>query len=159
MADDDARTGRLRASGTLNRHPERVRADRFLDDDFFDPRDLLQVRYEMVRSTESATLAQVATAFGVSVPTCVRIKRQFREGGLQALLPLPRGPRQPFKINDDILAFIATYRAKHGPVGCRRLAPVIESRFGVRLHPRTITKALERLKKNPDADRRQFRRR
>ena len=90
MADDDPKTDRLRASGTLNRHPDRIRADRFREDDFFDPRDLLQVRYEMVRSAKTATLAEVAAEFGVSVPTCFRVRRRFHEGGLQALLPLPR---------------------------------------------------------------------
>ncbi len=95
MTKDDPKTGRLRASGTLNRHPDRIRAERFRNDDFFDPRDLLQVRYEMVRSTGTGTLAEVAAEFGVSVPTCVR----------------------------------------------------------VRLHPRSITKALERLKKNSGAGR------
>ncbi len=153
MANNDPKTDRLRASGTLNRHPDRIRADRFREDDFFDPRDLLQVRYEMARSTETATLAEVAAAFGVSVPTCVRVRRRFHEGGLQALLPSPRGPRRPHKVTDEILAFIAAYRAENGPVGSRRLVPVIESRFGVRLHPRSITKAFERLKKNPRAGR------
>ena len=151
MTDDDPKTGRLRASGTLNRHPDRVRAARFIEDDFFDPRDLLQVRYEMVRSADSARLGEVAAEFGVSVPTCVRIRRRFREGGLQALLPLPRGPRRPSKVTDEILAFIEDYRARNGPVGARRLVPVIESRFGVSIHPRSITKAFERTKKNAAA--------
>ncbi len=86
--------------------------------------------------------------FGVSVPTCVRIRRSFREGGLQALAPLRRGPRRAHKVSDEILDFIAAYRSEHGPVGTRRLAPVIEERFGVSLHPRTINKAIERSKKN-----------
>ena len=112
MSDDDQKVKNLEASGTLNRRPERIRSQRFRAGGFFDPRDLLQVRYEMVRSAGDEPLAEVAAEFGVSVPTCVRIRRSFREGGLQAL------------------------------------APVIEERFGVSLHPRTINKAIERSKKN-----------
>ena len=40
---------RLQRSGTLNPHPERVRDSAFQVEGFFDPLDLLQVRYEMVR--------------------------------------------------------------------------------------------------------------
>ncbi len=148
MSDDDQKVKNLEASGTLNRRPERIRSQRFRAGGFFDPRDLLQVRYEMVRSAGDEPLAEVAAEFGVSVPTCVRIRRSFREGGLQALAPLRRGPRRAHKVSDEILDFIAAYRSEHGPVGTRRLAPVIEERFGVSLHPRTINKAIERSKKN-----------
>ena len=144
MPDDDPKVMNLEASGTRNRHPERIRSRRFRDGGFFDPRDLLQVRYEMVRNDGNAPLASVAAEFGVSVPTCVRLRRSFREGGLQALVPRRRGPRQAHKITDEILDFIAAYKSEHGKVGARRLVPVIEERFGVSLHPRSITKALER---------------
>ena len=49
---------RLRGTGTLNPHPERVRDRRFAASDFFDPRDLLQVRYEMVRLVRIDRLTQ-----------------------------------------------------------------------------------------------------
>ena len=152
MTHNDQKTDSLSASGTLNRHPGKIQARRFQNGGFFDPRDMLQVRYEMVRSAETAKLAEVAEDFGVSVPTCIRNRRRFREGGLQALISKPRGPRKPHKVTDEIIAFIETYRAENGPVGARRLVPVIENRFGVRVHPRSITKAFERLKKNFGAD-------
>ena len=151
MPNNDQKSDRLRVSGTLNRNPDRIQASIFRQDDFFDPRDLLQVRYEMVRSSETTTLAKVAADFGVSVPTCVRFRRRFRDGGLQALLAKPRGPRKPHKVTEEILAFIETYRRVNGSVGARRLVPVIAARFGVQLHPRSITKALERVKKNSSA--------
>ena len=87
----DGKTQRLRHSGTLNPNPERVADPLFADSEFFDPRDLLQVRYEMVRYTEGASLREAAERFGTSVPTCVRANRAFRDGGLQALIPQRRG--------------------------------------------------------------------
>jgi len=94
----DSKTQRLRQSGTLNPNPEMVADPLFADSEFFDPRDILQVRYEMVRHTEEASLREAAERFGTSVPTCVRANRAFREGGLQALIPQRRGPRGAHKI-------------------------------------------------------------
>lgn len=147
--DDDAKQHRLREAGTLNRTPEKVSDPMFAAGDFFDARDLLQVRYEMVRLVRlgEATLAQAAARFGVSRPTCFRMVKAFDGGGLQELIPARRGPRGPHKISPEILRFVEDYRAQHGRVGARRLVPLIEAEFGVRVHPRGLEKALERLQK------------
>ena len=145
----DSKTRRLRRSGTLNPNPEKVADPLFADGDFFDPRDLLQVRYEMVRRAGEAPLRETAERFGTSVPTCVRANRAFREGGLQALLPQRRGPRGAHKVTPEILAFVEDYRTRHGRVGSRKLVPLIAERFGVSLHPRGLEKALARAKKKP----------
>ena len=144
----DTKTQRLQQSGTLNPSPEKVGDPLFADSEFFDPRDLLQVRYEMVRRSEEASLRETAERFGASVPTCVRANRAFREGGLQALIPLRRGPRGAHKITPEILAFVEVCRARHGSVGSRKLVPLIAERFGVTVHPRGLEKALARAKKN-----------
>lgn len=139
----DTKTDRLRQSGTLNPRPETVADALFQDSAFFDPRDLLQVRYEMVRCTvRGVPLKEAAARFGTSVPTCVRANRAFREGGLQGLIPQRRGPRGAHKITPEILAFVRRYRTEIAPLGSRRLVPLIEARFGVRLHPRSLDKAL-----------------
>lgn len=142
---------RLRRSGTLNRTPEKVTDPLFAVGDFFDARDLLQVRYEMVRLVNEGkvTSAQVAARFGVSRPTCFRMVRAFEGGGLAGLIPARRGPRGPHKIGEEILRFVEDYRAEHGRVGARRLVPLIEAEFGVRVHPRGLEKALARAQKKP----------
>lgn len=140
---------RLRRSGTLNPHPERVRDPAFLSSAFFDPLDLLQVRYEMVRLVRlgKATLAEAAARFGVSRPTCFRAAKAFSESGLQGLVPAPRGPRGPHKVSAEIVRFVEDYRAEHGPAGARKLVPLIAERFGVQLHPRGLERALARVSK------------
>ncbi len=142
---------RLRRSGTLNRSAEKVTDPLFGVGDFFDARDLLQVRYEMVRLVNrgEATSAEAATRFGVSRPTCFRMVRAFKGGGLAGLIPQKRGPRGPHKIGAEILRFVEDHRAEHGRVGARRLVPLIEAEFGVRVHPRGLEKALERAQKKP----------
>lgn len=147
--DQTEKHSRLRKAGTLNRTPENVSDPMFAASDFFDARDLLQVRYEMVRLVRigQATLAQAAARFGVSRPTCFRMVKAFDSGGLQGLIPAPRGPRGPHKITAQMLRFVDEYRARHGHVGARRLVPLIEAEFGVRVHPRGLEKALERIQK------------
>ena len=151
-ATEDKRA-RLQRSGALNPHPERVRDPAFQAGGFFDPLDLLQVRYEMVRLVRlgKATLAEAAARFGVSRPTCFRATKAFSESGLQGLVPEPRGPRGPHKVTAEIVRFVEDYRAEHGPAGARKLVPLIAERFGVQLHPRGLEKALGRVsKKSPE---------
>ena len=51
---DDGKTESLKKYGALNPHPEKVAEKMFTDPalDFFDPRDLVQVKYEMLRTVE-----------------------------------------------------------------------------------------------------------
>ena len=143
----DNKTEHLRKSGTLNPHPEKVADPLFNNSPFFDPRDLLQVRYEMIRCARQGTpLKETAARFGTSVPTCVRANRAFRKRGLQGLIPERRGPQGPHKITAEMLDFVQQYRAEHGPVGVRRLSRLIAEHFGVTIHFTGLHKALE---KNP----------
>lgn len=139
----DTKAQRLRQSGTLNPHPNSITDPLFHNSPFFDPRDLLQVRYEMVRCiARDIAIKEAAVRFGLSVPTCVRANRAFREAGLQGLIPKRRGPRGAHKITPEIIAFVQQYLAENEPLGSRRLVPLIEARFGVRIHPRGLDKAL-----------------
>ena len=63
---DDAKRQALAREGVLNPHPEAVEDPLFTSNPFFDPRDLVQVRYEMVRrhQTEGQAVSDVAAAFG-----------------------------------------------------------------------------------------------
>ena len=147
--DQTEKRDRLKKAGTLNRKPEDVSDPMFAGGDFFDARDLLQVRYEMVRLVRQgrATLAQAAARFGVSRSTCFRMVKSFDMGGLQGLIPARRGPRGPHKITPEMLRFVDDYRSRQGRVGARRLVPLIEAEFGVTVHPRGLEKALDRAQK------------
>ena len=46
---DDAKREALQRQGSLNRRPERVSDTLFTEDEFFDPCDVVQVKYEMLR--------------------------------------------------------------------------------------------------------------
>lgn len=149
VSQEETKTARLRALGTLNPHPERVQAPTFQADTFFDPRDLVQVKYEMLRMvhTEGASKADAAALFGVSRPTYYQAEAAYARDGLAGLLPRRRGPKGAHKLDGQMLAFIETYLTEHGPTGARRLAEVIQTEFGLTIHPRSIERALARKKK------------
>src|SRR4029453_4085458 len=77
----DAKADGLRAHGALHPRPQAVQAPLFASHDFFDPRDLVQVKYEMLRQVdvEGAPVARTADAFGVSRPTFYQTQAAFKQ--------------------------------------------------------------------------------
>ena len=67
----DPKTLELKRTGTFNPHAEGVADPLFRENPFFDSRDLLQARYEMLRRqrVEGRSIIETALAFGVSRPT------------------------------------------------------------------------------------------
>ena len=111
----------LADSGTVNPHPEAVRDPGFAGSDFFDPRDLVQVKYEMLRRVrvEHACIAEVAEQFGLSRPTFYKAQADFARAGLTGLLPGKRGPRGAHKLTPEVLQL---HRAGTGRGGGTRCA-------------------------------------
>ena len=104
----DPKSLALRQQGCLNPHPERVTDELFQTREFFDPRDLIQVKYEMLRrvETEGLPVNRSAAAFGFSRPSFYQAQASFQQGGLPALMPQKRGPKQAHKLTAEVLAFI-----------------------------------------------------
>ena len=145
----DSKLAALAASGTVNPHAQDVQDPAFLDNDFFDRRDLVQVRYEMLRRvrTEGQSIADIAARFGVSRPTFYKVQADFDRDGLAGLLPLKRGPHGPHKITDEVLAFIEAAMALEEGLDAPLLVERIARHFGVAVHRRTVERALARRKK------------
>lgn len=98
----------LRDEGTLNPAPERGRDPKFRENEFFDPRDLVQIKYEMLRrvSVENASVTDATEEYGVSRPTYYQTKATFDKAGVAGLVPQKRGPRGPHKLQGEVLAFV-----------------------------------------------------
>ncbi len=145
------KTEALRREGTLNPHPDAVTDPLFVRPGFFDPEDVVQVKYEMLRRVrvEGGSVQGAATDFGVSRPTWYEAQAAFDRGGVAALVPKRRGPRGPHKLNGEALRFAESQFAPGEPVHALALAEEIKRRFGLSVHPRTIERALERSKKKP----------
>lgn len=146
----DSKTAALLAEGTLNSSPEKVSDPKFQGSEFFDARDLVQVRYEMLRrvSVDNLPVTQATVEYGVSRPTYYQAKASFDEAGVGGLVPKKTGPRGPHKLQGDLLTFVQKQVAPGEPIRARELARLIREKFSVEVHPRTIERAL-RGKKTP----------
>ena len=147
----DPKLAALKESGTANPHAQDVHDPAFAGGDFFDPRDLVQVRYEMLRRvrTEGQPIAETAKRFGVSRPTFYKAQADFERAGLPGLLPEKRGPRGPHKITTEVLQFVEELRAQDESVDIQTLTEAIGKRFDLPVHRRTVERALARSKKKP----------
>ena len=130
--------------GTLNSTPEKVSDPKFQESEFFDPRDIVQVKYEMLRRVfaENASVTDAAGEYGVSRPTYYQAKTNFDEAGIAGLVPKKRGPRGPHKLHGEALAFLKKHVVPGEPIRARELAPLIRQEFDLDVHPRTIERAL-----------------
>jgi transposase len=133
----------LRKEGTLNPVPEDVRDPKFKENEFFDPHDIVQVKYEMLRrvSVENASVSAAAEEYGVSRPTYYQTKASVEKAGVAGLVPQKRGPRGPHKLRGEALAFIRQQLVAGEPVRARELAKLVRQKFGLNVHPRTIERA------------------
>jgi transposase len=149
MPTNDPKLEALREQGTLNPRPGEVTDPRFAKDSFFDPRDLVQVKYEMLRRVQSEghSITGAATAFGFSRPSFYQAQSAFAEGGLAGLVPHKRGPKQAHKLTDQVLAYILSTRQQEPSVRTTELVGLIQERFGRKLHPRSIERSLKRHQK------------
>ena len=130
----------------LNPHPEQVTDAEFLASDFFDARDAVQVKYEMVRRVrvDGAPVTATAAAFGYSRPSYYQAAAALAESGLEGLVPARPGPRGGHKLTGQILAWAEQQLAADPALKAARLAGPIAEEFGVRVHPRSVERALAR---------------
>lgn len=144
---DDVKAEVLRQQGALHPHPEVVSDDAFREGEFFDPRDRVQVRYEMLRrhQVDGDAVTNVANAFGVSRQAYYATEAAFAEKGISGLLPRQRGPQRAHKCTDEILDFVEQGRAEGFPD--KEISEAVRKRFGVSIHPRSLVRALLRRKK------------
>ncbi len=147
---EDPKITALRAAGALHPRPDAVQDEAFARQAFFDRRDRVQVKYEMLRRhrVEGRPVTEVATAFGVSRQAFYTAETAFTAGGLPGLLPRPRGPKRAHKCTDEILAFVEQQRAEAPARSAATMADAVRDRFGVAVHPRSLARALVRRKKN-----------
>jgi transposase len=140
----DPKAAALFEEGALNPSPESVSDPKFQANEFFDPRDLVQVRYEMLRRVfvDNVSVTDAAAEYGVSRPTYYQARASFDEAGVAGLVPKKRGPRGPHKLQGEILAFAKKQLIPGEPLRARDLAERIWQEFSVKVHPRTIERAL-----------------
>jgi len=135
----------LRRDGALNRHPERV-GDALFAEAFFDPRDLVQIKYEMLRrvQVDGASITAVCAAFGFTRPVFYKAQAAFARQGLLGLVPQKRGPRGGHKLTGEIIAWLKAGLAADPSLRARDLAQRVRERYGFSVHPRSVRRAMVR---------------
>src|SRR5438132_3148053 len=143
---DDAKVQALRQQGALHPNPEAVQDEAFRRGEFFDPQDVVQVRYEMLRrhQVDGQAVTEVSAAFGVSRQAFYTTETVFEQMGISGLLPRRRGPKRAHKCSDEVLDFVEQWRATSPTEN--DVMEAVRKRFGVSINPRSIERALSRRK-------------
>jgi len=139
----------LKESATFNPKASEVKDELFIKNVFFDPRDAMQVKYEMLRKVgkEKFEIKEAVHLFGMSRQYYYKIKNAFDQKGMAGLLPEKRGPKHPFKLTDDIVGFINEMVKEEPSVTNQRIAEKLEARFKVAVNARTIQRMRKGQKK------------
>jgi transposase len=132
-ARPDEKVAALRSAGALHPRPQTVRDPLFAAHPFFDTRDLVQVKYEMIRRVQAdgGSVTQVAADFGFSRVSFYQAQAAFTEAGLPGLVPRRRGPRGAHKLTDEVMDFVDQARAETPELSARSLVERVQERFGL----------------------------
>jgi transposase len=145
----DPKLQSLRQQGALNPRPQQVTDELFTGSDFFDARDLVQVKYEMLRRVQrdGQSISEAALKFGLSRPSFYQAQSAFEASGLIGLIPQKRGPKDAHKLTAEVMEFIEQTLQNDPSLGSADLANQLKQRFAVDVHPRSIERGLARHQK------------
>ena len=106
--DLDGKNRALQKHHARNPHPENISDELFAQLEFFDTRDLVQIKYEMLRRVgkDGWSVAQAARTFGFSRNAFYRAQEAFNAEGIAGLLRQRPGPRKAHKLTDQVMVFI-----------------------------------------------------
>jgi len=130
----------LQSNGTYNKNYEKVKDSRFIGNDFYDPMDIVQVKYEMIKDVVNygKSVTDAADGFGFSRTAYYNIKDAFDKRGVSGLIPEKPGPKKPRKLTPEYQKQIDDYIAKKPGASSAELASVINENNGVNISKRTI---------------------
>jgi len=131
----------LQRQGLVHPHPEEVTAGVFSGGDpFFFTADKLQVKYEMLRAhvVDGCSVTSAAASHGYSRASFYVVAQAFEVSGMVGLIDERPGRRGPVKLTGKIEAFV---RAADASLSGAEVARLVQERFGVSLHRRTVERA------------------
>jgi len=136
-------------NGTYNKNHMRVKDIRFIGGDFFDPMDIVQVKYEMLKAVAKSgkPVSGAADVFGFSRTAYYNIKDAFDSQGVIGLIPEKPGPRGPHKLTPEYQKQIDDYIAKKPGASSGEIAIAINETKAVSINKRTVERY--RAKKKP----------
>jgi len=138
----------LEKEGMINPNPDRVSHPLFQTNDFFDPLDLPQVRYEMLRiaRVDDLSVTEACKLFGFSREYFYRLEHDFMSQGYVGLLCSPRGRRPLVALNQEIINYIIHRKMSEPKLSGEDLRKEIETVYKVECSRRTVERIVEALK-------------
>ena len=140
----------LRRAHALNPRVQAVSDAAFTSGNaFFDARDLVQVKYEMLRRVreDGQTVSRAAADFGFSRPAFYQAQAVFDAAGLPGLIPQRPGPKRAHKLSEEVVDRLEQALAADPSLNSAQLARRLEQELGLRVHRRSVERALDRRKK------------
>ena len=136
----------LLENGTYNRNYSKVTEQRFIDDDFYDPQDLAQVKYEMLRTVRESqeNVEEISNRFGFSRAGFYKVKSSFEKGGLSAFVSNKTGPRNAWKLTKEYQRFIDRYLLDNPEASSGDIALVLKVERGLEISKRTVERYCNR---------------
>jgi transposase len=137
----------LRRQHALNPRPQAVGDSAFTSGNtFFDSRDLVQVKYEMLRRVREngEAVSQAAADFGFSRPSFYQAQAVFEAEGLPGLVPQRPGPKRAHKLSEEVVDRLEDALKADPTLNSAQLAQRLEADHGLRVHRRSVERALSR---------------
>lgn len=137
----------LHENRTFNFTSGKVKSELFSKSVFFDKHDLMQVKYEMLRAVQKdgESITKSCHEFGLSRTAFYRAKKEFERDGLCGLIPEKKGPHGPNKLKGDILSLLEELRSGHPDKSVKELHSLLQEKFNVKIHQRTVKRALQKV--------------
>jgi len=144
---DQRKVDFLESQGLLNPRPERVTHPLFEAMEFFDPLDLPQVRYEMLRvaRVDDASVTEACRLLGFSREYFYRLERAFMERGYVALLGSPMGRPPLLALNQEIVNFIVHRKLEESTLSGEQLRKEILDQYKVDCSRRTVERLVAKV--------------
>lgn len=149
MNNNEERKQRLKNEGTTHPNPDKVQTDLLTESSFFDANDLMQMKYEMLRSVsvDKKSVAEAANTFGLSRVAYYNAQERYQRHGLAGLLPGRRGPKHAHKLTPEVMSFIDEQLSETREYSnWNILSKKIEEKLKIKIHPRSIERAVKRKK-------------
>ena len=146
----ESKEAALRRHHALNPRPHSVGDAEFTSNNaFFDARDLVQVKYEMLRRVheDGQPVSQAAAEFGFSRPSFYQAQTVFDAEGLPGLVPQRPGPKRAHKLSEEVVDRLDEALAANASLNSAQLAQLVEEEFGLRVHRRSVERAMSRRQK------------
>jgi transposase len=141
----------LKAARAWNDRARDVESELFQQSDFFDPRDKVQVKYEMLRAVfvDGLKVSLASQQHGYSRESFYTTAESLREQGIPGLADGKRGPKQARKLTPDVQELLVQEIEKNPSISSRTLAERVAEELAVDVHRRSVERfRASRRKKN-----------